>query len=194
MQQCKQDQRRQGITARQALSPVQRAAADAAICARITATGTYRRAACILLYAAANGEVNLSVLAAQARREGKHVSWPVCLPGHSMAAAEPLDDSAWETGRYGIRAPILTRAVQWPPERLSLVLVPCTAFDAQGRRVGMGGGYYDRFLPRCTGAACWAVAYACQQVPRAAVEPHDRAMDAVITEERAYGSIDAIQL
>lgn len=194
MQQAKRAQRRQGMAARQALRPEQRAAADAAICARIAATAAYRRAERILLYAAAGGEVNLAALAAQARRDGKRLAWPVSLPGHGMAAAEPPDDSAWETGQYGIRAPILAQAEQWPPERISLVLAPCTAFDALCRRVGMGGGYYDRFLPRCTGAVCWAVAYACQQVPQAAAGPYDRIMDAVITEERAYGSIDPIQL
>ena len=38
-------------------------------------------------------------------------------------------------------------------DQLDLVLVPCTAFDAGCYRVGMGKGYYDRYLPYCTRAA-----------------------------------------
>lgn len=190
----KAGQRREGKAARRALSLPQRQAADAAICRRILATEAYRRAECLLVYAAAGGEVDLSLLAERARQEGKHVAYPVCGAAHTMLAAEPEDDAAWETGAYGIRAPRLERSRIWQPEELSLILAPCTAFDEACRRVGMGGGYYDRYLPRCSNALCWAVAYECQRVDRAATESHDRRMDAVITEWRSYGTLDRIQL
>ena len=71
-------------------------------------------------------------------------------------------------------------------EQLDLVLVPCTAFDAVCRRVGMGKGYYDRYLPRCTQAVKIGVALEVQRVPRAAVDDHDQRLDAFVTERGIY--------
>ncbi len=192
---CKREQRQTGISARRALEAQTRAAADATICAAILGSEAYRRAERILVYHAAGGEVDLNAVAQQAKRDGKRVAWPVCLPEHRMLAAEPEDDAAWETGKYGIRAPLLSRSRIIPPEELSLVLVPCTAFDDQCRRVGMGGGYYDRYLPQCRNALCWGVAYECQRVECAAIEAHDRQMDAYISERRIYhGNNDKVEL
>lgn len=186
MNQCKRDQRQAGIAARRAMNAAAHQTADAVICKAILDSEAYRSASSILLYYAAGGEVDLSEVAQRAREDGKRVAWPVCLPEHRMVAAEPENDAAWETGQYGIRAPILSRSQIIPPEELSLVLVPCTAFDAQCRRVGMGGGYYDRYLPQCAHALCWGVAYECQRVECAVIEAHDRQMDAYISERRIY--------
>ena len=71
-------------------------------------------------------------------------------------------------------------------EQLDLVLVPCTAFDADCRRVGMGKGYYDRYLPRCTRAVKIGIALEVQRVPRAAVDAHDQRLDAFVTERGIY--------
>ena len=108
----------------------------------------------ILLYAAFGGEAGLAGFAAEAARRGKVLAYPVCGENCSLTAAVPGPDG-WETGLYGIRTPVLERSVLLEPEQLDLVLVPCTAFDAACRRVGMGKGYYDRYLPRmpeCRGA------------------------------------------
>lgn len=192
----KREQRQVGIAARRALDSQTRAAADDAICTAILRSEVYRCADSILLYHAAGGEVDLSAVAQQAKRDGKRVAWPVCLPDHQMVAAEPADADAWETGKYGIRAPLLARSRVILPEELALILVPCTAFDAQCRRVGMGAGYYDRYLPRCARAQCWGVAYECQRVENAAVEAHDRQLDAYISEWRIYknGNNDKVEL
>ena len=71
-------------------------------------------------------------------------------------------------------------------EQLDLVLVPCTAFDADCYRVGMGKGYYDRYLPRCTRAVKIGIALEVQRVPRAAVDAHDQRLDAFVTERGIY--------
>ena len=71
-------------------------------------------------------------------------------------------------------------------DQLDLVLVPCTAFDADCRRVGMGKGYYDRYLPRCTRAVKIGIALEVQRVPRATVDAHDQRLDAFVTERGIY--------
>ena len=124
------------------------AAANAALCARLWQLDAVQNAQTILLYAAFGGEAGLAGFAAEAARRGKVLAYPVCGENCSLTAAVPGPDS-WETGLYGIRTPVLERSVLLEPEQLDLVLVPCTAFDADCFRVGMGKGYYDRYLPRC---------------------------------------------
>ncbi|MCD8146249.1 MAG: 5-formyltetrahydrofolate cyclo-ligase [Clostridiales bacterium] len=180
----KQAQRKQGIQARTALTTWQREEYSRRICEKIAGLEAFQRAETVLLYAAFRAEADLSPLLPAA--EGKRLAWPVCLPEWQMAAADPRGPEGWETGAYGIRAPVLERSLVLPPEKLDLVLVPCTAFDPACRRVGMGKGYYDRYLARCVRAVKLGVAFQCQQVERAAVESHDLRLDGVVTEKEVY--------
>ena len=169
----KQAQRTAGRAARKALAAPQRAAANAALCRRVLELDAYRTAHTLLLYAAFGGEADLAAVAAEAARQGKTVAYPVGADG-------------WAVGQYGIHAPVLERSTLLQPEQLDLVLVPCTAFDADCRRVGMGKGYYDRYLPRCTRAVKIGIALEVQRVPRAAVDAHDQRLDAFVTERGIY--------
>ena len=173
------------IMARRGLPQAERAAANAAICARLLAMPCFQKAENLLLYAAFGGEVDLAGLAEQAARLGKTVGYPVCGENFTLTAAVPGPDG-WEVGAYGIRTPILERAALVRPEALDLVLVPCTAFDADCFRVGMGKGYYDRYLPYCTRAVKIGIALEVQRVPRAAVDAHDQRLDAFVTERGIY--------
>ena len=173
-------QRKAGIAARRALSEADRAAANAALCRRIAQLRCFREAQTLLAYAAFGGEADLSALLAEAERLGKTVAYPVCGEGFTLTAAVPEPDG-WEAGAYGIRTPILTKSRLLAPEELHLVLVPCTAFDAACRRVGMGKGYYDRYLPRCQNAVTLGVAFEVQRVERAAADPHDRQLESCET-------------
>ena len=186
-------QRKAGIAARRALSDTERTHSNAALCARIMALDCFKKAENILLYAAFGGEADLSALAVEAARQGKTLAYPVCGEGFSLTAAVPGPDG-WEVGAYGIRTPVLERAALIRPEALDLVLVPCTAFDAACRRVGMGKGYYDRYLPRCRNAVALGVAFEAQRVPEAAAEEQDRRLDGFVTERKVYRGTDEFEL
>ena len=108
-------QRRAGIMARRGLPQAERAAANAAICARILAMPCFQKAENLLLYAAFGGEVDLAGLAEQAARLGKTVAYPVCGENFTLTAAVPGPDG-WEVGAYGIRTPVLERAYVFNPE------------------------------------------------------------------------------
>lgn len=181
----KRAQRKAGRAARKALPEDVRTAANAALCRNVLQLEAFRSAHTILLYAAFGGEADLAAFAAEARRQGKVLAYPVCGEGYSLTAAVPGTDG-WEIGQYGIRTPVPERSALLAPEQLDLVLVPCTAFDADCWRVGMGKGYYDRYLPRCTRAAKIGIALEVQRVPHAAVDVYDRRLDAFVTERGLY--------
>lgn len=181
--QAKALQRREGIAARRALSPEARQAYDAAICAALLGSGVYRAAHTILLYSAVGGEVSLAAFARAADEAGKRLCYPRCLPGRRMEALHPPSAGGWTAGAYGIPVPDPACSPVVPPEEVELVLVPCTRFDGGCRRVGMGGGYYDRYLPRCTAAVTVAVAYGRQRAERVAADGLDVPLDSVLTEE-----------
>lgn len=110
----------------------------------------------------------------------------ICLPVVVRRAA-PLVFRAWtpETvlspNVFGVSAP--------PPEapvvRPDALLVPLLAFDADGWRLGYGGGYYDRTLRELRaggGALAVGFGYAAQEVEALPREPFDEPLDWIVTE------------
>jgi 5-formyltetrahydrofolate cyclo-ligase len=111
---------------------------------------------------------------------------PLALPSVVKRAA-PLLFRCWQEGdplgrgAYGTSEPLQTAAPVVP----SVLLVPLLAFDAEGYRLGYGGGYYDRTLAalrvRQTVLAI-GIAYAGQEIPAVPHEAHDLRLDAVLSE------------
>ena len=68
--------------------------------------------------------------------------------------------------------------------------MPLVAFDAQRNRLGMGGGFYDRYLATDTAVIkrphLIGVGHQCQQVEALPLEPWDVMLDAVVTDRRWY--------
>ena len=88
------------------------------------------------------------------------------------------DGEVLEPGSFGIPEPL----AHWPRVTPGLLLVPLLAFDRHGHRLGMGGGYYDRTLAALNIPAI-GIAYAGQELPSLPAEPHDRSLDAILTEQ-----------
>jgi 5-formyltetrahydrofolate cyclo-ligase len=144
-----------------------------------------------MIYRYTRGEVQLTGLeeanAAAPESERKTFLYPLCVADRQMLAIAPGSGSgAWRKGSYGISEPDPDRGTAAEPEDIDLVIAPCTSFDSACRRLGMGGGYYDRFLPRCTKASVIAVAFEAQRSAAVPAAPWDRSVDAVITEDAVY--------
>lgn len=180
----KQCQRNAGKAARKSLTKQQRQQFSEAICQTVATLDDFQQARTVLIYAAFGAEASVDLL--PERFPDKRFFYPVCLPDFQMTAARPLDSDGWEVGEYGIRTPILSHSELAEPEAFDLVLVPCTAFDETCRRVGMGKGYYDRYLVRCVNALKIGIAFACQKVDCAAVEDFDVPLDCYVTEKDVY--------
>src|SRR4051794_21665844 len=95
----------------------------------------------------------------------------------------PLRFHRWRPGEALARGPLGTRQPADAEElRPDWLMVPLLAFDRAGRRLGYGGGYYDRTLPGLPGATAIGCAYACQEIPEVPAGPEDWRLDAVATE------------
>ena len=71
-------------------------------------------------------------------------------------------------------------APTWP----DVVIVPGTAFTADGHRAGQGGGWYDRFLPQCRPDAVFiGIGFQPQLVESVPIEPHDVTLHCVVVED-----------
>ncbi|HET7558818.1 MAG TPA: 5-formyltetrahydrofolate cyclo-ligase [Limnochordia bacterium] len=157
---------------------------SAAIVARLCAHELWRRAESVMLYWPLRGEVDLRAAIQTANREGKRLAWPRVVGPTVMDAAWLDRPEALAAGPFGTRQPSPEAPAA---DRLDLILVPGLAFDRFGRRLGYGGGYYDRFLASPAARGAWRAGAVFEPFVLAAVpaEPHDIRMHALITERGA---------
>ena len=188
-QQERQNLRKSRIAARDALGAKERNSLSKSIVSRILASPVFRQAKTILIYKGIRGEVRLEALEEAVRADfaEKHLAYPLCISGTEMIALEPLGEDSWKDGYCGIREPVREKSAEIRPEEIDLVICPCTAFDEQGGRMGMGAGFYDRYLPLCMNAHIAAVAFEAQKADCVPMEPWDRPMELVFTEKAVYG-------
>lgn len=184
------DELRRGcIAARDALTPQERRERSGTICRKLLADSVYQAAKTVMLYKAVRGETQLSPLetANESAAEKKRFLYPLCIEGHQMLAVAPESTTpeapGWKRGAFGIWEPDVSHGACVPPEEIDLVICPCAGFDGSGRRIGMGGGYYDRFLPLCQNAHIYAVAFEAQRLERVPARPWDVPMEKVFTEK-----------
>lgn len=186
----RQEIRKQGIASRDNLIKEERLRLSEIISHRILESEEFKNAKTIMIYKGVRGEVRLDALENAVNIMGdkvcKRLLYPLCISKTEMIALEPLGDDAWAKGAFGIMEPQKDKSTEVSPEDIDLVICPCTAFDSEGRRMGMGGGYYDRFLPKCVNAAIAAVAFECQKVDIVPCEEWDVKMGKVYTELKTY--------
>lgn len=180
--------------ARRALSERERRHAAEALYRTLRAAPELRRARRIALYLANDGELDPAPLIRALWCMGKAVYLPVLHPVASgrLLFAEYRRETTLEKNRYGIDEPALREAKRVPAWTLDLVLAPLVAFDAEGNRLGMGGGYYDRTFAftQAPGAGrkpvLLGIAHEFQRVTRLPAECWDVRLRAIATPVRVY--------
>ena len=110
--------------------------------------------------------------------------------GHAIALpvtpprGQPLAFRAWAPGAALRPGPMGTSEPVGGEElRPDVLLVPLLAFDRTGRRLGYGGGYYDRTLAALPGAKAIGIAYAGQEMPEVPAGPQDMRLPLIATED-----------
>lgn len=132
----KQELRKQIKQEIQKLSAADRDTASLFVCLQILGTAEWQQANTVLLYNALPDEINLQLLIDDARGSGKEIILP--------------DQSA--------NAPVIPTEVL---AEVNLAIIPGRAFTRNGKRLGRGGGWYDRLLSQLK-CPKWGVAFACQ--------------------------------
>ncbi|MGH7458268.1 MAG: 5-formyltetrahydrofolate cyclo-ligase [Longimicrobiaceae bacterium] len=162
---------------------LRRAAAEAAQ-RRLLGLPGWRAAESVLLYADLPGEVATDPLARTALETGKRVLYPRCRLEESRLTLHRVDDGATlPAGRFGIREPD-GGCLEVGPDEVDLAVVPGLAWDRLGRRLGRGGGFYDRLLAgeAWRGVRC-GLFFADQEVERVPSDPWDVPLDLIVTEK-----------
>jgi 5-formyltetrahydrofolate cyclo-ligase len=140
----------------------------------------------VALYLSIDHETDTCALLAAARRRRIKVFVPVVLDRRRRVMRFFPLVGKLRRGAYGISVPQLTRPVA--PRWLDLIVLPVVGIDARGRRLGMGGGFYDRALsfrramrfklgPHLVG-----LAFDLQRTRASFAEPWDVRLDSVATE------------
>ena len=181
----KNQQRSQCLTARRNLSDAEREAYSHAICQTLTTLEAVIRAKTIFSYMATWDDVDLRRFHEWLASRGKQICFPITYPHGHMEAAVPDTPDAFVKGKFDILSPDPGRSRIILPEEIDVVLVPCVGFDGNGNRLGHGGGYYDRYLPKCPRATKILVAFEAQKLDAVCVGECDVAMDFILTESLA---------
>jgi 5-formyltetrahydrofolate cyclo-ligase len=166
------------------LTAAARAAAATAICARLRTLAVWRAAQSVLMFAPLTDEPDLWPLLREALTAGKSVAVPSFVPGSNVYVARRIGDLERDVvvGKFGVRE-AADGCAEIPLNQLDLVLVPGVAFDARGRRLGRGKGFYDRLLADVCGSKC-GVAFDEQLVATVPVGPLDIPLNCILTPTR----------
>jgi len=144
----------------------------------------WKEAGAVLFYFPRADELDLLPLLEQALAEGRAVALPRFVPETGRYAACQIENLARDCapGKFGIPEPAARRPI-FPLNRLDLTLVPGVGFDPAGHRLGRGGGHYDRLLAEAAGTRC-GVAFDEQMAEEIPAEPHDIALNCIVTPTR----------
>jgi len=180
---------------RRALSDSEREYASFLLCEQLASTKLFQQSKHIAFYLPNDGEMDLTLLIQHAWQAGKHCYLPVL--------AEPNTKRLWfipytpetqlKPNRFGIPEPLHSRSTRLRKTlSLDLILMPLVAFDINGHRIGMGGGFYDRTLAFLKYRQQWhkpnlvGIAYEFQKQKQITTNPWDIPLQAIATEKTLY--------
>lgn len=172
--------RRGGRACRRAIPELERVVFDERIHQHLLEVVGRSSSPQVALYHPFDGEADPHRAAPDILSSGKAVVYARHRPGRSLEFAEAV---SWRRTHRGLPIP------EGPVVSLqpgALIIVPGTAFDLHGHRLGMGAGAYDRTLAEHPTAVPVGVGYSCQLIDRVPTEPWDRPLHALVTERGVH--------
>lgn len=176
---------------RMALSANEQAQAASALVQQVLSAPALMARQHFALYLSNDGEINTAPLIAALLAYGKTLYLPILhpvVPGY-LVFQHYDQHTPMTTNRFGIAEPALNCATIKPVAELEVIFTPLVAFDKQGNRLGMGGGFYDRTLaqlPKNHHTALIGLAHQCQLVSELPVAAWDQPLDGIITPTEYY--------
>jgi 5-formyltetrahydrofolate cyclo-ligase len=177
---------------RQQVLPIERAKGEKAVCAKLLdkIINSADKSGYVAVYSAVGGELSVDELVMELLSHGYRIAYPAIISNGRMCfcAIDATSRGSLATGLLRSR-PLATvnpkrlaALTTVRPRELRAVVVPGLAFDEKCNRMGMGGGYYDRYLPHVpVGVQTWGVAFDEQIVEGLPLERHDFPLTGVIT-------------
>ena len=161
------------------LSAADRESEDRALFSVFLSLPQVERANTLFLFWGTGTEPDTARLFEPLLGRGKRIALPRMLPGRQMEVRQYCPDRPPVKHPFGISEPD-EGCPMIDSKDIDLVLVPALCYDRRGFRLGMGGGYYDRWLEHYSGVTVGLCrdALLCDALP---TEPHDWPVDAVIT-------------
>lgn len=170
---------------RKALSAAQRRVAARRLACHLARHPLLQQASRVALYIGHRGELD-PWLFHQAWSQGKQLYLPVLAPGDAHLLRFVRAEPPWQRNRFGIPEPVYRRQSECPPWQLDVLLMPLVAFDRQGGRLGMGGGFYDRTLGQLSAWSrrpwCLGIGYRFQETENLPLADWDQPLDGIITD------------
>ena len=122
------------------------------VCAHLADAAEYRGADSVFCFVGHGAEIDTRPFLERALRDGKALYVPRCRGNGLMEAVRIGDLDCLKPGMFGIPEPDGDLPAA-DGSGIALAVAPCLAADAEGYRLGRGGGYYDRFLASFKGTA-----------------------------------------
>ncbi|OOF60147.1 5-formyltetrahydrofolate cyclo-ligase [Rodentibacter myodis] len=177
IQQQRQQIRQQVRKTRANLTALQQQQAEQSITIQALNLIEQYQAQNIALYFSFDGEISTGALIKALWQQNKNVFLPVLHPfaKHHLLFLRYLPDTPLVQNRFGIWQPKLNVQNVLPLNKLDILFTPLVAFDKQGNRLGMGGGFYDRTLQNWQEKSFIPIglAHACQQLENLPIEHWD---------------------
>ncbi len=133
----------------------------------------------IFCYVSSKDEVRTDQIMLEAWKQGKKIAVPKVTAKGEMEFYYIQGLKELKIGHYGILEPTSSALAN---ANHGLMIVPGICFDRNGRRIGYGGGYYDRYLSKHCPKYNVALAYSCQMTEVIQTEEHDISVDMIFTE------------
>lgn len=166
------------------LSPRYLELSGQAIAARLLAMPEYQAAGTVFCFAGAGREVDTRPILEDALARRKTLCLPLCTGPGQMEPRRITSLEQLVPGAFGIPAPPADSPLIQVDE-VDFAILPCVTCDRAGRRLGRGGGFYDRFLSHYRGGSVLLCRERLirEEIP---VEPHDYPVPWVLTERGLY--------
>lgn len=175
---------------RRSLTPAQQHDSALQLANRVSQHPRILAARNIAAFLSFDGELDTGPLVERLWLLGKQVYLPVVHPfsAGNLLFLHYTAQTPLVRNRFKILEPALDVGSVLPFSRLDVLLVPLVAFDSQGQRLGMGGGFYDRTLQNWQLGSPYpiGVAHDCQQVTHLPVEHWDIPLPEIITPSTAW--------
>lgn len=156
---------------------------------RLIRTTLFKHSQHIACYFAVKNEFDCAPIMKAIWEAKKNCYLPILSTSKTLNFGLYESHTSLKTNRFHVFEPDVSS--YFPAEQLDIVLMPLVAFDLQGGRLGMGGGYYDRtfqFLHHKTSRKPFilGLAYEFQKMKHIPIDLWDVSMDGVLTEEKLY--------